>query len=250
MCSNDEELLSDENGADVAAPVDSRPSSSFLEENNLPVFGPQIKQGNTIGARMQALWMFSHGDTTEKITEQTAVSRSSIYRLKTKAISRGWDPNGVLEPYHVDDSPKSGRPKILTSITSSILTVMTKNSTTRGWLCFKIAKEVSSLLPEKQSVSASTVYRTLIAEGYRSYKKTVKPGLNEENKKLRLKWCLEHSIENGWDLERWKDVIWTDETSVQLSSVRGKRRIWRKENEVYHPHVIVHRWKGFKEFMW
>jgi hypothetical protein len=32
--------------------------------------------------------------------------------------------------------------------------------------------------------------------------------------------------------------------------VRGKRRIWRKAGEAYHPHVIVHRWKGFQEFMW
>jgi hypothetical protein len=75
----------------------------------------------------------------------------------------------------------------------------------------------------------------------------VKPGLNEENKKLRLKWCLEHK---DWTLEDWKNVIWTDETSVQLSSVRGKRRIWRKAGEAYYYHCIVHRWKGFQEFMW
>jgi hypothetical protein len=30
----------------------------------------------------------------------------------------------------------------------------------------------------------------------------------------------------------------------------GKRRIWRKKDEVYHPHVVVRRWKGFEEFMW
>jgi hypothetical protein len=90
----------------------------------------------------------------------------------------------------------------------------------------------------------------LINKGYGSYKRTVKPGLTIENKKARLKWCLEHSKENGWDLERWKNVIWTDKTLVQLGGVRGKRRVWRKSGEAFHPHIITRRWKGFLEFMW
>ena len=45
-------------------------------------------------------------------------------------------------------------------------------------------------------------------------------------------------------------MIWTDETSVQLGSVRGKRRVWRRSNEAFHPHVITRRWKGFLEMMW
>jgi hypothetical protein len=42
----------------------------------------------------------------------------------------------------------------------------------------------------------------------------MKPGLNEDNKKKRLAWYIEHSIENGWDLKKWKTVIWTDEMLV------------------------------------
>jgi hypothetical protein len=53
-----------------------------------------------------------------------------------------------------------------------------------------------------------------------------------------------------WTLEDWKNVIWTDETSVQLGSVRGKRRVWRRSDEAFHPHVITRRWKGFSEMMW
>jgi len=251
----DDWLLSGDEGADVGPLIDSRPSTPLLEsidedEASLPVFGPQKKRGLTIGQRMEALWMFERGEFREKITEKTAVSTASLYKIRTKAISNGWIPGETLEPRHVDDQPRSGRPKVSQFITSQIIQVMTKNSTTRGWSSLRIAQEVSSLLPGKQFVSASTVYRTLTTEGYGSYKRTVKPGLNEENRKLRLKWCQEHSVAAGWDLERWKNVIWTDETSVQLSSVRGKRRIWRKAGEAYHPHVIVRRWKGFQEFMW
>jgi hypothetical protein len=35
-----------------------------------------------------------------------------------------------------------------------------------------------------------------------------------------------------------------------MGSVRGKRKIWRKKDEAYNPHVIVQRWKGFQEFIW
>jgi hypothetical protein len=45
-------------------------------------------------------------------------------------------------------------------------------------------------------------------------------------------------------------VIFSDETSVVLSGVRGKRRVWRKKDETHHRHCIIRRWKGKKEFMW
>ena len=44
-------------------------------------------------------------------------------------------------------------------------------------------------------------------------------------------------------------MILLDETSVILGGVRGKRRVWRKKEETYHPHIVVRRWKGRKEFM-
>ena len=65
-------------------------------------------------------------------------------------------------------------------------------------------------------------------------------------KEERLAWCLERA---DWTLEQWKDLIWTDETSVQLGGTRGRRRVWRKPEEQFHKHVIKRRWKGFQEFM-
>ena len=123
---------------------------------------------------------------------------------------------------------------------------MLKNSTTQGWSCNRIALEVLGT-PSWQPVSPSIVYRVLKEHGYRVYKRTIKPGLTKEQMKERLKWCLEHE---HWTLEDWKNVIFTDETSVQMGAVRGKRRVWRKKDETFHPHVVTRRWKGFSEFMW
>jgi hypothetical protein len=74
----------------------------------------------------------------------------------------------------------------------------------------------------------------------------VKLGLKLEDKAARLKWCLDYK---DWTLKDWKNVVWTNETSVQLRSVRGKRRVWRKSDKVYYPHVIIQRWEGFSELM-
>ncbi|OJJ79518.1 uncharacterized protein ASPGLDRAFT_1040611 [Aspergillus glaucus CBS 516.65] len=44
--------------------------------------------------------------------------------------------------------------------------------------------------------------------------------------------CLAHK---DWTLEDWKNVIFTDETSVALSHRRGGIRIWRTKDEVNDP---------------
>lgn len=184
-------------------------------------------------------------ETFRQIKEETSIADSSAYKIRSKAISRGWKPGSIIEPEHVDDAPRSGRPKISTALALFIMETMTKNSTTRGWSCRRIAQEVSST-PGWQSVSVSTVYRTLRSEGYGCFKRTIKPGLTDENKEQRLKWCLEHR----WSLEKWKSVIWTDETSMVLGGVRGKRRIWRQRSKAHYPHVVARRWKGRMEMIW
>lgn len=52
-----------------------------------------------------------------------------------------------------------------------------------------------------------------------------------------------------WTLDDWKNVIWSDETSVTWGGQRGRIRVWRTSSEAYHYHCIRRRWKGFKQFM-
>jgi hypothetical protein len=204
-----------------------------------PAPQPQKKsQYHTIGARIQALTLWENGIAPEKVKAKTGVALSTIYKIRVKACSRGWAPHKVLETWHVDDAPHKGRPPISTALVKFIVATTTKNSTTRGWSCARIAAEISNT-PGWQPVSPSTVYRALKQEGYGVFKKTVKPGLTNDQMKARLEWCYKY---RHYD---WKHVIFSDETSVQLGGVRGKRRIWRKREETHHPHVIARRWKGF-----
>ena len=134
--------------------------------------------------------------------------------------------HSAVPPYGLPDAlseahvtaPHTGRPPISTTLVKFIIQTMTKNSTTRGWSYERIATEVSNT-PGWKSVSASTVYRALKQEGYSVFKKTVKPGLTTEQIEARLEWCYKYRHYN------WKHVIFSDETSVQLGGVRGRRRV-------------------------
>ena len=122
---------------------------------------------------------------------------------------------------------------------------MAKNSTTRGQSCARIANEVSKTLGW-QPVSQRTVYRVLTESGYGVFKRTVKPGLTEEQKAARLQRCM---IYKDQTIKDWKKVIFSDETSVQMGGVHSRRRVWRKKNETFHERVVARKWKGFSEFM-
>ena len=104
----------------------------------------------------------------------------------------------------------------------------------------------SEVIAYEHGISTSSTLRVLHEYGFNSVKKTTKPGLNEAQKAARLIWCIAHK---DWTLEDWKNVIWTDETSVCLGQKRGWDRVWRKSNEAYDKSVIRKRWKGYTEFM-
>ena len=65
-------------------------------------------------------------------------------------------------------------------------------------------------------------------------------------KTQRLAFALAHE---HWTLEDWKNVIWSDETSVLLGHRRGGYRVWRLPSEAFTKSCIRERWKGFQEFM-
>ena len=62
----------------------------------------------------------------------------------------------------------------------------------------------------------------------------------------RLKFYRDHAYQK---LEDWKNVIWSDKTSVILGYRRGGYRIWRTANERFVKSCIRNRWKGYSEFM-
>jgi hypothetical protein len=88
-------IILDDLESDSDPGADIGPPNSETENDESKV--PNKSQGNSIGARAQALTLFELQVPHEKITAQTSVSRSGLYKLRSKAISRGWDPSGILK---------------------------------------------------------------------------------------------------------------------------------------------------------
>jgi hypothetical protein len=238
------ELSEDQEDAWYNMPSDSEDEDddSVAPSFTLPIRPPPV---TSTGARIKAIYMLEEKKSADQIKDATGVSRSRAYALAAVARERGWreNKNMPLEVSHVLNQPRSGRPAISADAIKCVLKIVLQNSTTRGFSCATIAREVRN---RGYEVAPRTVWKVLKAAGYSQCKLIVKPGLNKLNKKERLDWCLAHE---HWGIEEWKNVIFTDETAVQLGGTRGKRRVWRLPGEAYNKHCIRRRWKGFSEFM-
>jgi hypothetical protein len=131
---------SDDSDDDSAAPVlpsTSSTSTAFV----LTTLGP--KEHST-GARIKAIYMLEDKKSLGQIREATGVPKSAVYRLAAVARERGWveNKNIPLEVSHVLNTLRSGRPVISTEAIKCILKVVLQNSTTRGFSCAIIVKEV------------------------------------------------------------------------------------------------------------
>lgn len=78
------------------------------------------------------------------------------------------------------------------------------------------------------TVHPQTVRNRIKKEGFAGLVAVKKPWLSNKNIKLRLKWAKKHAT---WSIEDWKNVIWSDETKIQLFGSDGITRAWRKPGE-------------------
>jgi hypothetical protein len=102
----------------------------------------------------------------------------------------------------------------------------------------------SEVLAYEAGISPSSALRILRKYNFCNVKPISKCGLTSAMRAARLEFCLAHQ---DWTLEQWKDVIFSDETSVVQGHRRGSVRCWRTSKEVLEPTVIRERWKGYSE---
>ena len=139
----------------------------------------------------------------------------------------------------VEAGRSPGRPKeVMEEKEQKILDTVRKDRSGR--------EKSSEVIRYELGWSSSTVLSILKKHGLRNVKPTTKPGLNRDQQLCRLAFALEHK---DWTLEDWKNVIWSDETSVILGHRRGSVRVWRTVDEAYNKTTVRNRWKGYSEFM-
>ena len=123
-----------------------------------------------------------------------------------KACDQGYDArrDPVVLDHHVIDKPRSGRPKEITKELGERLISLVRAD--------RAGREKSSeSLVYLVKISASSALRILHQHRMSRVKPTRKSGLSIAQKAARLAFCKAHE---SWTLEDWKNVIWSDETSV------------------------------------
>lgn len=190
---------------------------------------------------MQCLTLLVEGFKADYIEQKTGVSERFQRNIRKRAYDRGFNPEQdprILESY-VANAARSGRPKeISEEKEEEILSAVRSDRSGR--------EKSSEVLAYDAGISRSSALRILYKYGLHNVKPIKKPGLIPQMKQVRYEWAL---IYKDWTLEDWKNLIWTDETSVVLGHRRGAVRVWRTSEEVFTDTVIRRRWKGFSDFM-
>lgn len=195
-----------------------------------------------LATRAQALALKLGGrHSNHEIAHITGISIRNINTIVDRAVDRGLDlSKPVILDVHVANGSRPGRPSKQGEVKDQILAQVQRDRYGREKTCAAIAEDLGN------QVSAMTVWRVLRSASMKKTKPTRKPGLTEAMKAERLAWCNAHE---HWTLDDWKQVIWSDETSVVLGHRRGGYRVWRTSQERLVKSVIRERWKGYSEFM-
>ena len=187
--------------------------------------------------RARVIWMWRAKFPVMKIQarlleEDIKVSRTSIYHLVKKHCQTG----------SIADLKRAPRRSLLGNAHFRFIDeAMEVNPELTS-------RQLHGLVVEKfpaLSASLSTVKRARQALGWGSKKTRYCAMIGEVNKEKRMMWCLDRVVEGDLDLA---DVIWTDESSIQLESHRKiiyqkKGRPVRLSARPKHPPKI-HVWGG------
>ncbi|KAK3544230.1 hypothetical protein QTP86_008321 [Hemibagrus guttatus] len=156
------------------------------------------------------------GKTESAIGKQLGVKKSTV-----GAIIRKW------ETYKTTDLPRSGAPRKISPRGVKMITrTVSKNPrTTRGDL-------VNDLQRAGTKVTKATISNTLRRQGLKSCRARRVPLLKPVHVRTRLKSAREHLDDPEED---WENVIWSDETKIELFGKNSTCRVWRRKNAELHP---------------
>ena len=76
------------------------------------------------------------------------------------------------------------------------------------------------------AVCSQTIRNRLNEQGLKNYSTTKKPHLSSKNIQQRLDFCKNYE---GWTVEDWNTVVFSDETNIQAEPNGGHRKVLRKQ---------------------
>ncbi|KAK3535392.1 hypothetical protein QTP70_012009 [Hemibagrus guttatus] len=157
------------------------------------------------------------GKTESAISKQLGMKKSTV-----GAIIRKWKTYKTT-----DNLPRSGAPRKISprGVKMITRTVIKNPRTTRGDL-------VNDLQRAGTKVTKATISNTLRRQGLKSCSARRVPLLKPVHVRARLKSAREHLDDPEED---WENVIWSDETKIELFGKNSTCRVWRRTNAELHP---------------
>ncbi|CAI5670205.1 unnamed protein product [Oreochromis niloticus] len=157
------------------------------------------------------------GKSESTIGKQLGVKKSTV-----GAIIRKWKTYKTT-----DNLPRSGAPRKISSCgVKMIMRTVSKDPRTTG------GDLVNDLQRAGTKVTKVTISNTLKRQGIKSRSARRVPLLKPVHVQARLKFAREHMDDTAED---WENVMWSDETKVELFGINSTRRVWRTKNTELHP---------------
>lgn len=150
----------------------------------------------------------SRGVTYRKICELLQCSQSSIGNALTK----------------ISGMETRGRKKTTTMRTERMVTSLSKRQPEQTSNDIKRELDLD--------VSARTVRRILVRNGLHGRSARRVPHITKQNVEKRIKFANEHIFCSE---KKWRNVLWSDETKINLFGGDGKKYVRRPENQEWNP---------------
>lgn len=98
---------------------------------------------------------------------------------------------------------------------------------------FTTVGQIKNILQEVGAcVSTSTIKRRLHHCEYGRFTTRCKPLVSLKNRKARLEFTKRHLKKPS---QFWNNILWTDETKINLYQSDGKTRVWRTKGTAHDP---------------
>lgn len=188
--------------------------------------------------RARALGQLQMGRSSREVARVFNTSRQSIGRIRQRYAATG----------DVKDLPRSGRPRVTSRAEDRHITnVVLRNR-------FINAPEMTRRIRRQRGaggrpVSVQTVRNRLHVAGLKSRVPAKKPWLSQRHRAARLQFARNHV---RWNRQRWRTVLFSDESRFCLRHIDGRQRVWRRRGE-RHAEVNVqprHAYNGGSIMVW
>ncbi len=162
-------------------------------------------------------WSALAGSVTREMAKTLGVAKTTVWNILKKKERTG----------ELSNTKRPGRPRKTTVVDDRIILSLVKKTP------FTTVGQIKNTLQEVGvCVSKSTIKRRLHQSEYRGFTTRCKPLVSLKNRKARLEFAKRHLKKPS---QFWNNILWTDETKINLYQSDGKRRVWRRKGTAHDP---------------